>query len=58
MMLGAWGNPDHDDSIRVIHCAPDAGINGAAGLVRLAAAAAVALAGSGRRSGSAGEGRA
>ena len=27
MMFGAWGNPDHDDSIRIIHCALDAGIN-------------------------------
>jgi aryl-alcohol dehydrogenase-like predicted oxidoreductase len=27
MMCGAWGNPDHDDSIRVIHRALDAGIN-------------------------------
>src|SRR3989475_7241744 len=27
MMLGAWGNPDHDESIRVIHRALDAGIN-------------------------------
>src|SRR3954465_15368734 len=27
MMFGAWGNPDHDDSIRVIHAALDAGIN-------------------------------
>src|SRR4051812_31605566 len=27
MMFGAWGNPDHDDSIRVIHVALDAGIN-------------------------------
>jgi aryl-alcohol dehydrogenase-like predicted oxidoreductase len=27
MMFGAWGNPDHDDSIRVIHRALDAGIN-------------------------------
>src|SRR5437899_5695048 len=26
MMFGAWGNPDHDDSIRVIHQALDAGI--------------------------------
>ena len=21
MMFGAWGNPDHDDSIRLIHAA-------------------------------------
>src|SRR6201989_1667001 len=27
MMFGAWGNQDHDDSIRVIHAALDAGIN-------------------------------
>jgi aryl-alcohol dehydrogenase-like predicted oxidoreductase len=27
MMFGAWGNPDHKDSIRVIHAALDAGIN-------------------------------
>jgi aryl-alcohol dehydrogenase-like predicted oxidoreductase len=27
MMFGAWGNPDHDDSIRVIHAALDAGVN-------------------------------
>ncbi|MGZ6672752.1 MAG: aldo/keto reductase [Solirubrobacteraceae bacterium] len=27
MMFGAWGNPDHDDSIRIIHRAIDAGIN-------------------------------
>ena len=27
MMFGAWGNPDHDDSIRIIHRAVDAGIN-------------------------------
>jgi aryl-alcohol dehydrogenase-like predicted oxidoreductase len=27
MMLGGWGNPDHDDSIRIIHSALDAGIN-------------------------------
>src|SRR5438874_6033979 len=27
MMFGAWGNPDHDDSIRIIHSALDAGIN-------------------------------
>ena len=27
MMFGAWGNPDHDDSIRTIHRALDAGIN-------------------------------
>jgi aryl-alcohol dehydrogenase-like predicted oxidoreductase len=27
MMFGDWGNKDHDDSIRVIHAALDAGIN-------------------------------
>ena len=27
MMFGAWGNPYHDDSIRIIHRAVDAGIN-------------------------------
>src|SRR3954471_21452703 len=27
MMFGAWGNPDHDASIRIIHAALDAGIN-------------------------------
>ena len=27
MMFGAWGNPDHDDTIRIIHRALDAGIN-------------------------------
>jgi aryl-alcohol dehydrogenase-like predicted oxidoreductase len=27
MMFGAWGNTDHDDGIRVIHRALDAGIN-------------------------------
>jgi aryl-alcohol dehydrogenase-like predicted oxidoreductase len=27
MMFGAWGNPDHDDSTRVIHRALAAGIN-------------------------------
>ena len=27
MMLGAWGNPDHKDSVRIIHRALDAGIN-------------------------------
>jgi aryl-alcohol dehydrogenase-like predicted oxidoreductase len=27
MMFGAYGNPDHDDSIRIIHRALDAGIN-------------------------------
>jgi aryl-alcohol dehydrogenase-like predicted oxidoreductase len=25
MMFGAFGNPDHDDSIRIIHKALDAG---------------------------------
>ena len=27
MMLGAAGNPDHDDAIRIAHRALDAGIN-------------------------------
>ncbi len=27
MMFGQWGNTDHQDSIRIIHCALDAGIN-------------------------------
>src|ERR1051325_701933 len=27
MMFGAWGNRDHDDSIRIIHRALDAGIH-------------------------------
>jgi aryl-alcohol dehydrogenase-like predicted oxidoreductase len=27
MMFGAWGNPDHDDCVRIIHSALDAGIN-------------------------------
>ena len=27
MMFGQWGNPDHDDSIRIIHAALDGGIN-------------------------------
>jgi len=27
MMFGSWGNTDHDDSIRIIHSALDAGIN-------------------------------
>src|SRR3954470_3319235 len=27
MMFGAWGNPDHDESIAIIHRALDAGIN-------------------------------
>ena len=27
MMLGGWGNPDHDDSVRIIHAALDGGIN-------------------------------
>src|SRR3954447_14060542 len=27
MMFGAWGNPDHEESIRIIHTALDAGIN-------------------------------
>jgi aryl-alcohol dehydrogenase-like predicted oxidoreductase len=27
MMFGAWGNPDHDESIAIIHAALDAGVN-------------------------------
>ena len=27
MMFGAWGNTDHEDSVRIIHAAFDAGIN-------------------------------
>ena len=27
MMFGAWGEPDHDESVRIIHRAVDAGIN-------------------------------
>jgi aryl-alcohol dehydrogenase-like predicted oxidoreductase len=27
MMFGAWGNTDHDDSVKIIHTALDAGIN-------------------------------
>src|SRR5579872_2134454 len=27
MMFGAWGNPDHEESIRIIHRALDEGIN-------------------------------
>jgi aryl-alcohol dehydrogenase-like predicted oxidoreductase len=27
MMFGAWGNPDHDESVRIIHRALDAGLN-------------------------------
>jgi aryl-alcohol dehydrogenase-like predicted oxidoreductase len=27
MLFGAWGNPDHEDGIRIIHAALDAGIN-------------------------------
>jgi len=27
MMFGAWGNTDHDDSVRIIHRAVDAGVN-------------------------------
>jgi aryl-alcohol dehydrogenase-like predicted oxidoreductase len=27
MMFGGWGNPDHDDSVAIIHAALDAGIN-------------------------------
>jgi aryl-alcohol dehydrogenase-like predicted oxidoreductase len=27
MMFGAWGNPDRDESIRIVHAALDAGVN-------------------------------
>ncbi len=27
MMFGAWGNPDHDESVAIIHRAFDAGVN-------------------------------
>ena len=27
MMFGGWANPDHDDGIKIIHRALDAGIN-------------------------------
>ena len=27
MMFGEWGNPDHDESVRIIHHALDAGVN-------------------------------
>ncbi|WP_164701681.1 aldo/keto reductase [Modestobacter sp. KNN46-3] len=27
MMFGAWGNTDHDESVRIVHAALDAGIN-------------------------------
>jgi aryl-alcohol dehydrogenase-like predicted oxidoreductase len=27
MMFGAWGNPDHEDSVRIMHAALDAGVN-------------------------------
>ena len=27
MMFGSWGNTDHDDSVKIIHAALDAGIN-------------------------------
>src|ERR1700732_3707865 len=27
MMFGAWGNPDHDESVAIIHAALDSGIN-------------------------------
>jgi aryl-alcohol dehydrogenase-like predicted oxidoreductase len=27
MMFGAWGNPDHDDCVRIVHRALDEGIN-------------------------------
>jgi aryl-alcohol dehydrogenase-like predicted oxidoreductase len=26
MMFGAWGNPDHEDSIKIIHAAMASGI--------------------------------
>jgi hypothetical protein len=26
-MFGEWGNPDHDESVRIIHAALDAGVN-------------------------------
>jgi len=27
MMFGAWGNPDHEDCVRIIHASLDAGVN-------------------------------
>jgi len=27
MMFGSWGNPDHDECVRIVHAAMDAGIN-------------------------------
>lgn len=27
MMFGTWGNPDHEDCVRIVHAALDAGIN-------------------------------
>ncbi|PZR84324.1 MAG: aldo/keto reductase [Candidatus Aeolococcus gillhamiae] len=27
MMLGKWGNPDHDEGVRIIHAALDGGVN-------------------------------
>src|SRR5579862_9551948 len=27
MMFGQWGNPDHEESVRIIHRALDAGVN-------------------------------
>src|SRR5437763_1367991 len=27
MMFGGWGNPDHDDCVKIVHAALDAGIN-------------------------------
>jgi aryl-alcohol dehydrogenase-like predicted oxidoreductase len=27
MMFGSWGNPDHDDCVRIIHTALDTGVN-------------------------------
>src|SRR5207237_7228848 len=27
MMFGAWGNPDHEECVRIVHAALDAGVN-------------------------------
>ncbi len=27
MMFGAWGNTDHDESVRIMHAALDGGVN-------------------------------
>jgi len=27
MMFGSWGNPDHDECVRIVHAALDAGVN-------------------------------